>query len=182
MNDAVVPTPVPHLSDVKSVACGRFHSAATTGDGRLYTWGSCDHGVLGLGSDQSSKLLPTQVLAPSSGKARAKHYRLEGMRFDCSQHLHNVYVLVVRSRLNVRACVCVCVCVCVSPSCLPACLPALARERGTGGRCAAGQARVGGSMRGLPHGFASCTTPRCLTVNANACPRSACVHGKTVMG
>ena len=113
MNDAVVPTPVPHLSDVKSVACGRFHSAATTGDGRLYTWGSCDHGVLGLGSNQSSKLLPTQVLAPSSGKARAKHYRLEGMRFDCSQHLHNVYVLVVRSRLNVRACVCLCVCVLV---------------------------------------------------------------------
>ena len=79
VNDAVVPTPVPDLSDVKSVACGRFHSAATTEDGRLYTWGSCDHGVLGLGSDQSSKLLPTQVLAPSSGKARAKHYRLEGI-------------------------------------------------------------------------------------------------------
>jgi len=43
-----------------SIACGRYHSAAVTEDGALYTWGSGKFGQLGLGS-QSNQCVPRRV-------------------------------------------------------------------------------------------------------------------------
>jgi len=43
-----------------SIACGRYHSAAVTEDGALYTWGGGKFGQLGLGS-QSNQPVPRRV-------------------------------------------------------------------------------------------------------------------------
>ena len=48
------PAPVAALNDssvgVVHVACGHSHSLALTADGRLFVWGSNEHGQLGLSS------------------------------------------------------------------------------------------------------------------------------------
>jgi len=43
-----------------SIACGRYHSAAVTEEGALYTWGGGKFGQLGLGS-QSNQCVPRRV-------------------------------------------------------------------------------------------------------------------------
>ncbi|MFT4245951.1 MAG: hypothetical protein QM571_05465 [Micrococcaceae bacterium] len=45
----------------KQVDSGSHHSVGITMDGRLYVWGSGGNGRLGLGSDYSNRLVPTQV-------------------------------------------------------------------------------------------------------------------------
>lgn len=48
------------FSDVKQVACGRYHTAFVTNDGFIYTFGQNDRGQLGLG-DYESRYIPTQI-------------------------------------------------------------------------------------------------------------------------
>lgn len=59
-----VPTMIEALSHVKvtQVACGGFHSAATTESGALMTWGGGEHGQLGHG-DKVNKTTPYTVSA-----------------------------------------------------------------------------------------------------------------------
>ena len=45
---------------VVQIACGAFHSAAVTCDGKLFTWGKEDYGMLGVGYT-SDKHVPTAV-------------------------------------------------------------------------------------------------------------------------
>jgi len=51
---------VDEKSPFVSIACGRYHSAAVTEDGALYTWGGGKFGQLGLGS-QSNQCVPRRV-------------------------------------------------------------------------------------------------------------------------
>jgi len=46
----------------KQISCGGFHSAVTTEDGKLYTFGGGEHGQLGVG-DKFNRLVPTLVKA-----------------------------------------------------------------------------------------------------------------------
>ena len=55
--DCLVPTPVDALTgwEVVLVACGVSHSAAVTGGGLLFVWGSGEHGRLGLGDEREDE-------------------------------------------------------------------------------------------------------------------------------
>jgi len=46
---------------VVMTACGNFHSAATTEEGRVLTWGQGERGQLGLGSSDVDRHIPTLV-------------------------------------------------------------------------------------------------------------------------
>lgn len=61
-----VPTVISSLSSVHitQVACGGFHSAATSESGQLFTWGGGEHGQLGHG-DKVNKTTPFPVSALS---------------------------------------------------------------------------------------------------------------------
>ena len=64
VGDAVkrrVPTLVTALQgkQVVQVSAGRYHTICTTADGSVFTWGAGECGKLGLGGDQSDKLVPT---------------------------------------------------------------------------------------------------------------------------
>ena len=54
---------------VAHVAAGEFHTICTTSDGSVFTWGDGYVGKLGLGDDQSDKLVPTQVRGELQNKA-----------------------------------------------------------------------------------------------------------------
>jgi len=58
------PRIVEHLRGMspKQISCGGFHSAVTTEDGKLYTFGGGEHGQLGVG-DKFNRLVPTLVKA-----------------------------------------------------------------------------------------------------------------------
>jgi len=56
--------PVDETSRFVCVACGRYHSAAVTEDGALYTWGGGKFGQLGLAS-QSNQTIPRRVFGLS---------------------------------------------------------------------------------------------------------------------
>lgn len=56
-----VTTPVKIMDRVKSVSLGRYHSAAITEDGSLYTWGYNKFGLLGNGTEKSSEI-PVKIM------------------------------------------------------------------------------------------------------------------------
>eukprot|EP00741_Cyanophora_paradoxa_P008151 tig00001265_g7888.t1 len=53
----LIPSPIKGTRKLTiiQVACGSFHSAALTEDGRVFTWGRNDYGQLGLGDSASSR-------------------------------------------------------------------------------------------------------------------------------
>jgi len=66
-----VPTLVTALQgkQVAHVAAGSNHTICTTSDGSVFTWGCRYAGMLGLGDDQSDKLVPTLVRGELLNKA-----------------------------------------------------------------------------------------------------------------
>ena len=73
----LVPTLVTGLQgkQVVHVAAGSCHTICTTADGSVFTWGAGHGGKLGLGDDQSNKLVSSQVKGElenkSSGASRS---------------------------------------------------------------------------------------------------------------
>jgi len=65
-----VPTLVTGLQGkrVVHVAAGQSHTICSTADGSVFTWGGGDDGKLGLGDDESDRLLPTLVRSELQGK------------------------------------------------------------------------------------------------------------------
>jgi len=65
-----VPTLVTGLQGkrVVHVAAGEVHTVCSTADGSVFTWGSGVCGQLGLGDDESNRLLPTLVRGELQGK------------------------------------------------------------------------------------------------------------------
>ena len=63
------PTQVQGLTDVKSIACGNYNSAAIKSDGTLWVWGSNSFGQLGGGTQD--RYSPTQILGLKSVKSVA---------------------------------------------------------------------------------------------------------------
>ncbi len=57
-----LPTPVPLPVAIAKVSCGQSHAGVVTVDGRVFTWGSGEHGATGLGS-KSAVNSPKQVVA-----------------------------------------------------------------------------------------------------------------------
>lgn len=49
---------------VRFVAAGRWHVIASCTENRLYAWGSCSKGALGLGKDRHYSWLPIMVESP----------------------------------------------------------------------------------------------------------------------
>ena len=49
--------PYPH----HQVACGARHSLLTTSHGKLFTFGKCEDGRLGLGESLTNVIVPTEV-------------------------------------------------------------------------------------------------------------------------
>ena len=68
--DRHVPTLVTGLQGkrVVHVAASAFHTICSTADGFVFTWGAGDDGQLGLGDDESDRLLPTLVSGELQGK------------------------------------------------------------------------------------------------------------------
>lgn len=52
-NQVFVPTLIPNLNDIKQVSCGSEHSLALDYQGKVYSWGSGDGGLLGHGNLES---------------------------------------------------------------------------------------------------------------------------------
>merc|ERR1712086_150892 len=65
-----VPTLVTGLQGkrVVHVAAAECHTICTTADGSVFTWGGGDRAQLGLGDDESDRLLPTLVRGELQGK------------------------------------------------------------------------------------------------------------------
>ena len=53
---------------VVHVAAGEYHTICSTADGSVFTWGAGDRAQLGLGDDESDRLLPTLVRGELQGK------------------------------------------------------------------------------------------------------------------
>ncbi len=69
----------PSYSATASLASGYFHTLLVTTNGTLWAWGSNGRGQLGLGSDRSNKLSPTQVGTATNWMAvAAGWYQLPG--------------------------------------------------------------------------------------------------------
>ena len=66
-SDRETPTVVEALADIPitHVSCGRYHTAALSADGDVYTWGLADSGQLGLGSSRTKAPTPQKVDALS---------------------------------------------------------------------------------------------------------------------
>ena len=64
-----VPTMVTGLQGkrVVHVAAGEYHTICSTEDGSVSTWGAGDSEQLGLGDDESDRLLPTLVRGEHEG-------------------------------------------------------------------------------------------------------------------
>ena len=65
ITDRHTPTKVTGLSNIVAVSLGRYHSAAITTNGDLYTWGENDYGQLGL-DDITDRHTPTKVTGLSN--------------------------------------------------------------------------------------------------------------------
>ena len=68
--DRHAPTRVTNLQGkrVVHVAAGEVHTICSTENGSVFTWGRGDNGKLGLGDDESDRLLPTLVRGELQGK------------------------------------------------------------------------------------------------------------------
>ena len=53
---------------MSQLAEGELHTNCTTTEGSVFTWGLGDNGKLGLGDDESARLLPTLVRGELQGK------------------------------------------------------------------------------------------------------------------
>lgn len=49
------------MGAVRSIVCGRSHSAALTSTGRVFTWGDAGYGRLGLNDVKKTQLVPAEV-------------------------------------------------------------------------------------------------------------------------
>lgn len=58
------PSPLTSFGFATTVSCGQYHSVALTAEGRLFAWGSNQHGQLGLDSPGSPPAGTQRVLAP----------------------------------------------------------------------------------------------------------------------
>jgi len=88
-----LPTLVSDLN-VKSVACGRYHSLALNDKGSAYGWGQADHGAIGVrisSSDEpsviqfSGKYADAQVKDISCGSYHSCFLSTKGEVFSCGQ-------------------------------------------------------------------------------------------------
>lgn len=67
--DTAVPRPVTNLTNIRSVACGYWHSIAIDAEGRLFATGHNKHGELGLGDTQDRPVFTLVQGVPGTEKA-----------------------------------------------------------------------------------------------------------------
>lgn len=69
-----IPTKLTSFGFVNTVSCGQYHSVALTSDGQIFSWGSNQHGQLGLDSPDALPSGTRRVLKPQMVRLPDVHF------------------------------------------------------------------------------------------------------------